>query len=98
MTTNASDDHSSLAYPAWLLNYVRCPISQSRLVPADPDWLISLAYQLPATPLYNRLGRTISELPTQGLLGGDGRWLYPVRNGIPCLVPDEAIEVPATKC
>jgi uncharacterized protein YbaR (Trm112 family) len=41
----------------------------------------------------NKIGRTVSAIPTQGLVSKDGRWLYPVVQGIPCLLPDEAIPI-----
>jgi uncharacterized protein YbaR (Trm112 family) len=43
--------------------------------------------------LTNKIGRSVSEIPTQGLVSQDGRWFYAIDRGIPCLLPDEAIEL-----
>lgn len=39
------------------------------------------------------LGRTISQVPTQGLVNEDGRWFYVVHHEIAVLLADEAIEL-----
>jgi uncharacterized protein YbaR (Trm112 family) len=39
----------------------------------------------------NKIGRTISAIPTQAVVSQYQRWLYPVIDGIACLLPDEAI-------
>ena len=79
--------------PEWLLRFIRCPISHSPLSVASPALLAELAVRHSESPLSNRAGRTISDVPTQGLLSGDGCWLYPIRNQIPSLIPDEAISI-----
>jgi uncharacterized protein YbaR (Trm112 family) len=40
--------------------------------------------------LCTKLGRTISYVPTQGLVSSDGKWFYPIANAIPCLLPEDA--------
>ncbi len=84
----------SLPCPVWLLDYLRCPISQTALVIPSPGWFTKLAEFHTQTPLSTRLGRSISEPPMQGLLSVDRQWLYPAENQIPTLIPDEAISVP----
>lgn len=39
------------------------------------------------------LGRTISIVPSQGLVSHDGRWFYAIMDGIACLMADEAIDM-----
>ncbi len=81
--------------PEWLLKYIRCPITRTTLLPASQAILDQLVARHSQIPLTTRGGRTISCVPTQGLLSGDGCWLYPVQNQIPTLIPDEAIAVQA---
>jgi len=80
--------------PTWLVDYLRCPISLSTLIVPSTEWFTRLAEVHSLTPLRTRLGRSISEAPTQGLLSLDRHWLYLSRNQIPTLIPDEAIVVP----
>jgi uncharacterized protein YbaR (Trm112 family) len=84
----------SLPCPRWLVGYLRCPISHSELLIPSPRWFAKLAESHAATPLATRLGRSISQLPMQGLLSHDRHWLYIAENQIPTLIPDEAIVVP----
>jgi len=84
----------SLPCPAWLVDYLRCPISQSALVIPSPGWFTKLAELHAKTPLLTRLGRSVSQPPSQGLLSLDRHWLYIAANQIPTLIPDEAIVVP----
>jgi uncharacterized protein YbaR (Trm112 family) len=82
------------AIPSWLFEFIRCPISKTTLTMAPSGILRQLLEHQRAKPLVTRGGRTISSLPTQGLLSGDGCWLYPVHQNIPTLIPDEAIPIP----
>ena len=43
--------------------------------------------------LFTVLGRTISEVPSQGLVSSDGRWFYGLHHGIACLMADEAVDL-----
>jgi len=79
--------------PDWLFDFIRCPISKTRLSPATAAFLEQLKARHAAKPLCTHGGRTISAIPTQGLLSGDACWLYPVQDQIPSLIPDEAIAV-----
>lgn len=82
-----------LKFPNWFLGVIRCPNSGGKLSPANPVILHELSKRHLDAPLTNKLGRTISAPPTQGLVSEDGRWLYPIEKNIPCLLPDEAIEI-----
>lgn len=80
--------------PEWLMGLVRCPNSKTELMLASPSVLIFLKEQLERGELCTKLGRTISVVPTQGLVSADRGWFYPMIDGIPCLLPDEAILLP----
>jgi uncharacterized protein YbaR (Trm112 family) len=41
--------------------------------------------------LSNRLGEAVEEFLEDGLIDKAGKWLYAVRDGIVCLLADEAI-------
>jgi hypothetical protein len=42
--------------------------------------------------LTNAMGRTVSQIPSQGLVSENGRWLYLMVGNSICLLADEAIE------
>lgn len=80
-------------FPEWILGVIRCPNSGALLSMASDQLLNQLADRHARSPMTNKIGRTVSAIPTQGLVSKDGRWLYPVVQGIPCLLPDEAIPI-----
>jgi uncharacterized protein YbaR (Trm112 family) len=41
----------------------------------------------------NVMGRTVSEFSSQGLVSENGRWVYLLENGTPCLLAEEAIDM-----
>lgn len=84
---------SKTVIPEWLLPLLRCPNSGSSLRLATREELVSLQSDAIDGKWRTRLGGTISQLPSQGLLSDDECWLYPIVGGIPVLVPGEAIEV-----
>jgi len=91
---NASNALEENVFPNWFLDLIRCPNSGGTLSLANPTILRELSDRHGLSPLTNKLGRTISAVPTQGLVSQDGRWFYPIEHNIPCLLPDEAIEIP----
>lgn len=63
---------------AGLLEILCCPVTHQALRVADAGTL-RLAAERTSTPF------------SEGLLREDGRMIYPVKNGIPLLVPEEGI-------
>jgi len=80
--------------PDWLMGLVRCPNSKTKLMLASPCVLRFVKERMERGDLCTKLGRTISAVPTQGLVSEDLGWFYPMIDGIPCLLPDEAILLP----
>jgi uncharacterized protein YbaR (Trm112 family) len=69
--------------PDTLLTVLRCPKSHSALRPASPE---------EAAALSDKWSHTNNALtPTGFLISTQGQWAYPERNGVPCLLVDEAI-------
>ena len=82
-----------IVLPEWILLYLRCPQSSGELLLASQSVLDSLSVRACSGTLFSVLGRTISQVPSQGLVSANGRWFYPIDNGIACLLADEAIDL-----
>lgn len=74
-----------------LLDILVCPETHLRLRTADQALLARLNEAVAAGTLYSRGGVRMSEPLEEGLVREDGRVLYPVREGIPVMLIDEAI-------
>ena len=83
----------NIILPDWILEYLRCPQSSGTLLLASQAVLDDLSERARAGKLFSILGRTISKVPSQGLVSSDGRWFYSLNDGIACLMADEAIEL-----
>lgn len=79
--------------PEWILGILRCPNSGTSLAVASAKLISQLSDRYKQSVVTNKIGRSVLEIPTQGLVSKDGRWFYGVHQGIPCLLPDEAIEL-----
>ena len=82
-----------MVLPDWILLYLRCPQSSGELLLATQSVLDSLSVRACSGTLFSVLGRTISQVPSQGLVSANGRWFYPIKDGIVCILADEAIDL-----
>ena len=81
--------------PDWILEYLRCPHSNGRLLLASQTELDNLSERARVGKLFSVMGRTISKVPSQGLVSTDGKWFYAMNDGIACLMADEAVDMQA---
>jgi len=76
-----------------LLEILACPETKEPVALAGADLLARLNERIHAGDLVNRGGRKVEEELTAALVRKDGRVAYPVRDGIPIMLLDEALEV-----
>jgi len=74
-----------------LLEILVCPETHGAVRPADQEVLSRLNAAVASGNLLNRAGDPVREPLSEGLLRVDGLVLYPVRDGIPIMLIDEAI-------
>ncbi len=76
-----------------LLDILVCPENHTPLAVADQELLDRLNKDIAAGTVKNRGGKAV-ETPLQGgLVRADGAFLYPIVDGIPVMLIDEAIPV-----
>jgi uncharacterized protein YbaR (Trm112 family) len=88
-----SRSNVSIGLPEFVLNFLRCPQSGGQLILASEQCILDLTARARAGRLMNVLGRTISSISSQGLVSENGQWFYMMDDGIPCLLPDQAIRI-----
>ncbi|MDH5588584.1 MAG: hypothetical protein OEZ65_01740 [Gemmatimonadota bacterium] len=76
-----------------LLEVVVCPETKQRLRPAGPGLLAGMNESIVAGTVVNGGGVTVAQPVAEALVREDGEVVYPVRDGIPILLLDEAIPV-----
>ncbi len=76
---------------AELLSLLRCPETLQELRLATPQIVERLNARIQASQLKNRAGEVITETVEAGLIREDGKFLYPVRHGIPVMLVNESI-------
>jgi uncharacterized protein len=74
-----------------LLKMLVCPENQSALSVASDELIASLNQAIAAGRLRNRVGQPLEQPLGGGLLRADRAFLYPVVDGIPMMLVDEAI-------
>lgn len=74
-----------------LLEILCCPETRGTLKMADEACLATLNNAIAAGTLKNVAGEKISDALQEALVTEDGCRVYPIREGIPVLLSDEAI-------
>jgi uncharacterized protein YbaR (Trm112 family) len=80
-----------------LLEILVCPETRQPVEPASADLLARLNEAIQAGGVANRGGEAVETAVDEGLVREDGKVLYPVREDIPIMLIDEAIEVDRLK-
>ncbi len=76
-----------------LLDILVCPETRTPVRMADDDLLMSLNRAVEAGRVHNRRGDVLTDPVEAGLVREDGTVLYPIRDGIPIMLIDEAVPV-----
>ena len=76
-----------------LLKIMCCPETHQPIASAEPALIEKLNQQIDAGQVKNRAGQPVKERIDGGLVRQDGKFLYPIRGGIPIMLIDEAIPV-----
>jgi uncharacterized protein YbaR (Trm112 family) len=76
-----------------LLDILVCPETKQPLRVADAALIDRVNASVESGSLKSRGGEVVKEPLTEGLVREDGTVLYPVRDGIPIMLIDEAIPV-----
>lgn len=74
-----------------LLKILCCPETHQPLTIADEQTVNKINELITSGKLKNRSGNVVTEKIDGGLVRSDGKYLYPVRNGIPIMLIDDAI-------
>lgn len=78
---------------AQLLEILVCPETHQPVRLADDALINRVNAAVSEGSLKNRSGAVVDAILESGLVRDDGRVLYPVRDGIPVMLLDEAIEL-----
>lgn len=76
-----------------LLDILVCPETRTPLRMAGDDLLTALNRAVEGGMVRNRGGELLTDPVTAGLVREDGAVLYPIRDGIPIMLIDEAVAV-----
>jgi uncharacterized protein YbaR (Trm112 family) len=79
-----------------LLELIACPQTHQALRVAPPELLAQLNARIARGELKNQGGTQLHAPLAEALVREDGRVVYPVLDGIPMLLAEEAIEVGPT--
>lgn len=76
-----------------LIAILVCPDTKEPLAPATPEVLACVNEAVAAGTAVTQSGAAITATLEEGLVREDGRVLYPIREGIPIMLLDEAIDL-----
>jgi len=74
-----------------LLKILCCPETHQPVRVAEPVLIEKLNRQIGSGALQNRAGQPVKERIDGGLVRGDGKFLYPIRQEIPVMLIQDAI-------
>jgi uncharacterized protein YbaR (Trm112 family) len=77
-----------------LLKILACPETKEPVSMASEELVTKLNSLITKGGIKNRGGENVTEIMDAGLIREDGRFLYPIRDDIPVMLIDEAIEIP----
>lgn len=77
----------------WLVDVLRCPISGEKLRAADAALVERLRQQMQNAELFSHKGIPLEEPFEGGLVNESATYFYRIADGIPTLLPDEAISL-----
>ncbi len=80
----------------WLLQIIRCPITAQPLQVASQEIVDKLREQSRSGQLTSHKGIVIDQPFDSGLVDQSHTYFYRIQDGIPSLLPDEAIHIPKT--
>jgi len=73
--------------------FLVCPVDRTPLSPASDQLVAQVNRAIVAGRVKNRAGQPVERPIDGGLLRTDKTFLYPILNGIPLLLADEAISL-----
>lgn len=76
-----------------LLAMLRCPIEGAELHLAEEPLILRVQSAIERGEARDRIEQKVSEPIDGGLVSETRQWLYPIRDGIPTLVIEEAIRI-----
>jgi uncharacterized protein YbaR (Trm112 family) len=82
---------------AELLEILVCPETKTAVKPAGAELIAAVNRAIAAGKVKNRGGAAVTDALDEGLVREDGKLLYPVRDEIPIMLVEEAIELPVAK-
>jgi uncharacterized protein YbaR (Trm112 family) len=77
-----------------LLTLIRCPVDGQSLVVAPDELTHKLNELVAQRQLRDRTDGLVEQPMDQALITADSSRVYPVRGGIPALIPSESIPMP----
>ena len=77
-----------------LLEILACPETKEPVALAESELVDRINTAIAAGQIKNRGGDQVTEAIDGGLVRGDGRYLYPIRDEIPIMLIEEAIPLP----
>ena len=79
-----------------VLELLQCPLSGKKLSLASDQMILRVNEAIANGDARDRIEQKVSQKIDGGLVTDEGVWLYPIREEIPTLVVEEAIDIRST--